>query len=72
MRMREDGDDADMAAALDQFDRVAANVEKLEAVWERLCELTQDETTFGLDTPERDIWTRWPRPSWSPRSRRRH
>ena len=36
--MRQDGDDADMAAALDQFDRVAANLEKLEDVWKQLRE----------------------------------
>jgi len=49
-----DPDDADMAVALEQFDRVAANLEKLEAIWERLCEETPDQVAFGLDTPERD------------------
>jgi hypothetical protein len=52
--MSHGADDADMAAALGQFDRVAANIEKLESVWQRLCDLTPDDVAFGLDTPERE------------------
>ena len=52
--MHHDADDADMAAALGQFDLVAANIEKLESVWQRLCDLTPDDVEFGLDTPERE------------------
>ncbi|MFJ2565897.1 restriction endonuclease [Streptomyces sp. NPDC088817] len=43
-----------MAAAIDQFDRVAANIEKLESVWRRIEELTPEDREFGLDTPERE------------------
>jgi hypothetical protein len=56
--MREESDEADMAVALDQFDRVAANIEKLEGVWTQLCDLTPDEIAFGLDTAEREILVR--------------
>lgn len=56
--MQGDGDDADLAVALEQFDRVAANVEKLEGIWSRLCELTPQDEEFGLDTPERDSLVR--------------
>jgi len=53
-----EADDADMAVALEQFDRVAANIEKLEGIWRRLHELTPQDMAFGLDTPERDSLVR--------------
>jgi hypothetical protein len=40
--------------ASEQFDGVAANLGKLEAIWERLSEETPDQVASGLDTPERD------------------
>lgn len=43
---------SDLAAALAQFDRVAANLEKLERVRNQLQDLTPDDIVFGLDTPE--------------------
>ncbi|MFJ9776903.1 restriction endonuclease [Kitasatospora sp. NPDC101157] len=51
--MRFGPEDADLAAAIDQFDRVAANLEKLESVWHQLGELSPADIEFGLDTPER-------------------
>lgn len=51
--MAEAGDDG-LAQALGQFDRVAANLQKLEEVWNELESLTPDGIVFGADTPERD------------------
>jgi hypothetical protein len=44
--------DTDLSGALDQFDRVAANVVELERVWQQLCELTPSGIVFGADSPE--------------------
>lgn len=40
-----------LASALAQFDRVAANLDKLESIWKQLSNLTPDNVVFGLDTP---------------------
>lgn len=45
-------DDVDLAAALEQFDRVLANVELLENIWTRFALHIPDSITFGLDTDE--------------------
>lgn len=46
------GSSGDLAAALDVFDRVEANLVKLEAVWSQLEVAMPDDIAFGLDTPE--------------------
>jgi hypothetical protein len=43
---------SDLAATLDQFDRAAANLAKLEKVWEEWCSATPSDISFGLDTPD--------------------
>lgn len=44
----------DLAEALRQFDRVAANVNKLEGVWEMIAQQTPPGIEFGADTPQVD------------------
>lgn len=50
--MTEHNEESDLAATLVQFDRVSANVAKLEKVWEALQNATPDGIEFGLDTQE--------------------
>jgi hypothetical protein len=49
-----DSGESDLAAALAQFDRVGANLEKLERVWGELAEHMPQGIAFGCDTPETD------------------
>lgn len=45
-------EESDLAGALDEFDRVNANVSKLERIWKEIQEVTPSDVVFGLDSPE--------------------
>ncbi|WP_420625599.1 restriction endonuclease [Candidatus Poriferisodalis sp.] len=45
-------EEIDLSAALEQFDRVLANIELLEKTWERFEPHIPDSISFGLDTDE--------------------
>lgn len=45
---------ADLSAALDQFDRAAANLEKADRIWDEIQSAIPDGVAFGEDTPELD------------------
>lgn len=48
--MTDVGDPSELAAALDVFDRVEANLEKLERIWQELAGSYPEGIAFGLDT----------------------
>lgn len=50
--MTDDESRSDLAETLDQFDRVGANLAKLEKVWDAWRASTPESVVFGLDTPE--------------------
>ena len=45
-------DEVDLSAALEQFDRVLANIELLERIWKRFEPYIPDSISFGHDTEE--------------------